>query len=142
MVKKIGYLLAGIFFGFVLSRSGASDYNFIHQMFTGENLKLALLMGTAIVTGAIGMQLVRLSGNKDVKGNDIRINKKPLNKYTVIGGAVFGLGWAVTGACPGTVLAQLGEGKLLGLFTFLGMLFGTFLYAVLAEKNDKLLSLR
>jgi uncharacterized membrane protein YedE/YeeE len=142
MVKKIGYLRAGIFFGFVLSRSGASDYNFIHQMFTGENLKLALLMGTAIVTGAIGMQLVRLSGNKDVKGNDIRINKKPLNKYTVIGGAVFGLGWAVTGACPGTVLAQLGEGKLLGLFTFLGMLFGTFLSAVLAEKNDKLLSLR
>jgi uncharacterized membrane protein YedE/YeeE len=138
MVKKIGYLLAGIFFGFVLSRSGASDYNFIHWMFTFENMKLALLMGTAIVTGAVGMQIIRLSGNKDVKGKEINLNRKPLNKFTVIGGAVFGLGWAVTGACPGTVLAQLGEGKLLGLFTFLGMIFGTFIYALIAEKNNEL----
>lgn len=138
MMKKIGYLLAGIFFGFVLSRSGASEYNFIHQMFTGENLKLALLMGTAIVTGAIGMQILKLTGNKDVKRKEIQINKKPLNKYTVIGGALFGLGWAFTGACPGTVLAQLGEGKLLGLFTALGMVFGTFIYALVAEKNRAL----
>jgi len=117
MLKRIGFLLFGIFFGFVLSRSGASDYNFIHQMFTGENLKLALLMGTAIVTGAIGMIILKRAGNKDIKGDQIKISKKPLNKYTVIGGAIFGLGWAITGACPGTVLAQVGEGKLLGLFT-------------------------
>lgn len=138
MMKKIGYLLAGIFFGFVLSRSGASDYNFIHWMFAFENMKLALLMGTAIVTGAIGMQIIRLAGNKDVKGQEIGINRKPLNKFTLIGGALFGLGWAVTGACPGTVLAQLGEGKLLGLFTALGMVFGTFVYALIAEKNTQL----
>lgn len=138
MVKKIGYLFAGIFFGFVLSRSGASDYNFIHQMFTFENMKLALLMGTAVVTGAIGMQIIRLTGNNDVKGKEININRKPLNKFTVIGGALFGLGWAVTGACPGTVLAQIGEGKLLGLFTLLGMVFGTFVYALIAEKNTQL----
>lgn len=138
MLKKIGYLLAGIFFGFVLSRTGASDYNFIHQMFTGENLKLALLMATAIATGAIGIQVLRLTGNKDVHGKEIQINKKPMNKYTVIGGSLFGLGWAVTGACPGTVLAQIGEGKLLGLFTLLGMVFGTFVYAIVAEKNSQL----
>lgn len=138
MLRKIGYLLTGMLFGFVLSRSGASDYNFIHQMFTGENLKLAFLMGTAIVTGAIGMQIVRLAGNKDVKGKEIQINRKPLNKYTIIGGALFGIGWAVTGACPGTVLAQVGEGKLLALFTLVGMVFGTFVYALIAEKNRQL----
>ena len=138
MLKRIGFLLFGIFFGFVLSRSGASDYNFIHQMFTGENLKLALLMGTAIVTGAIGMIILKRAGNKDIKGDQIKISKKPLNKYTVIGGAIFGLGWAITGACPGTVLAQVGEGKLLGLFTLLGMIFGTFIYALIAEKNKEL----
>ncbi len=138
MLKRIGFLLFGIFFGFVLSRSGASDYNFIHQMFTGENLKLALLMGTAIVTGAIGMIILKRAGNKDIKGDQIKISKKPLNKYTVIGGAIFGLGWAITGACPGTVLAQVGEGKLLGLFTLLGMIFGTFIYALVAEKNKEL----
>ncbi|NCB24975.1 MAG: YeeE/YedE family protein [Bacteroidia bacterium] len=138
MVKKLGFLVAGIFFGFVLSRSGASEYNFIYWMFTGENLKLALLMGTAIVTGAIGMQIIKRTGNKDAKGKEIQINRKPLNKYTVIGGVLFGLGWAVTGACPGTVLAQVGEGKLLALFTLIGLIFGTFIYSLFAEKNDKI----
>ncbi|NLA43659.1 YeeE/YedE family protein [Candidatus Saccharibacteria bacterium] len=137
MLKRIGFLLFGIFFGFVLSRSGASDYNFIHQMFTGENLKLALLMGTAIVTGAIGMIILKRAGNKDIKGDQIKISKKPLNKYTVIGGAIFGLGWAITGACPGTVLAQVGEGKLLGLLTLLDMIYGTFIYALVAVKNKE-----
>lgn len=138
MIKKIGYLLFGIIFGFALSRSGASDYNFIHKMFTGENLKLALLMGTAIVTGAIGMKILKLTGNKDIQDKVIKINRKPLTKYTAIGGALFGLGWAVTGACPGTVLAQIGEGKLLGLFTLLGIVFGTYIYALIAEKNRQL----
>ncbi len=138
MAKKIAYLLAGIFFGFALSRSGASDYNFIYHMFTGEDLKLALLMGTAIVVAAIGMALIKAMGNKDVRGKEIKINRKPLNKYTVIGGILFGIGWAVSGACPGTVLAQIGEGKILGLFTFVGLLFGTYLYALLAENNSRI----
>lgn len=138
MVKKIGYLLAGVFFGFSLSRSGASDYNFIYYMFIGENLKLALLMGTAIVVGAIGMLILKALGNKDVTGKEIKINRKPLNKYTVIGGSLFGVGWAVSGACPGTVLAQIGEGKVLGIATFLGIMCGTYLYALTAEKKPKL----
>jgi len=133
VVKKTGFLLAGIFFGFVLSRSGASDYNYIYYMFTGENLKLALLMGTAIVVGAIGMMVLKALGNKDIQGGEIAINRKPLNKNTVIGGILFGVGWAVSGACPGTVLVQIGEGKVLGLFTFLGMLFGTYLYVLMAS---------
>lgn len=138
MLRKIAYLLAGIFFGFALSRSGASDYDFIYQMFTGENLKMALLMGTAIVIGAIGMKILKLTGNKDITGKEISINRKPLTRYTGIGAALFGIGWAATGACPGTVLAQIGEGKLLGLFTLLGMVFGTFIYALLAEGNSQL----
>lgn len=127
-----------MFFGFALSRSGASDYNFIYYMFTGENLKLALLMGTAIVVGAIGMIALKALGNKDITGKEIVISKKPLNTYTVIGGILFGIGWAVSGACPGTVLAQIGEGKILGLLTFAGLLFGTYVYALMAENNPKL----
>lgn len=138
MLRNIAYLFAGIFFGFALSRSGASDYDFIYQMFTGENLKLALLMGTAIVIGAAGMKILKLTGSKDITGTDININRKPLTRYTVIGAALFGIGWAATGACPGTVLAQIGEGKLLGLFTLLGMVFGTFIYALLAERDKQL----
>lgn len=70
MGRKIGFLLAGVFFGFTLSRSGASDYNYIYHMFTGENLKLALLMGTAIIVAAIGMIILKALGNKDVKGSE------------------------------------------------------------------------
>ena len=136
MLKKLGFLLAGIFFGFVLSRSGASDYNFIYGMFTGGNLKLALLMGTAIVVGAVGMIILKALGNKDIRGNPIKISKKPFNKYTIIGGAIFGIGWALYGACPGTFLAQLGEGTLIGLFTFTGMICGTFVFALIAEKKE------
>lgn len=139
MLKKIEYLLMGMFFGFTLSRSGASDYNFIYQMFTGQNLKLALLMGTAIIVGAIGMIILKAFGNRDIQGKAIRINRKPFNKYTVIGGILFGIGWAVSGACPGTVLVQLGEGKILGIMTFLGMICGTYIYAVIAENNKALL---
>ncbi len=135
MKKKLEYLIAGILFGFTLSRSGASEYDMIHQMFTGENLKLALLMGTAIITAMIGMRILKLLGNKDIEGREIKISKKPLKKYAPIGGALFGIGWAVTGACPGTVLAQLGEGKVLALFTLLGMMTGTYIYALLAEEH-------
>jgi len=135
MIKKIGYLAAGAVFGFTLSRAGASDYNYIYRMFTGEDLKLALLIGTAIVVGMIGITILKSFGNKDITGKTIKTSRKPFNRYTVIGGIVFGTGWAVSGACPGTVLAQIGEGKILGLFTFLGMLFGTFIYALVAEKR-------
>ncbi|MDD3027251.1 MAG: YeeE/YedE thiosulfate transporter family protein [Erysipelotrichaceae bacterium] len=135
MIRKIGYLFTGMFFGFSLSRSGASHYDYIYQMFTGENLKLALLMGTAIIVGAIGMTVLKALGNKDINGQEIQINRKPFNHNTIIGGIIFGMGWAVSGACPGTVLAQLGEGKILGLVTFSGMLLGTYIYARFAHKD-------
>ena len=138
MLKKICYLLTGIFFGFALSRSGASHYDYIYLMFAGKNLKLAFLMGTAIVVGGLGMVLLKKLGNKDVHGNEIKISSKPFGAFTIVGGILFGMGWALSGACPGTVLAQLGEGKVLGLFTFLGMLFGTYLYARLVEKSSNL----
>ncbi len=138
MANKLAYLLCGIFFGFTLSRSGASEYNYIHYLFTGEDLKLALLIATAIITAAIGMQVLKLLGNRDMRGGKIMIQRKPLNNYTAVGGSLFGIGWAISGACPGTVLAQLGEGKILGFCTMLGLLCGTFLYALMAEKNPEL----
>ncbi|MDP3058685.1 MAG: YeeE/YedE thiosulfate transporter family protein, partial [bacterium] len=103
-------------------------------MFTGENLWLAWVILSAIVTGAIGMQLIKLFGGKGFRHAVIDIKQEPFTKATVVGGAIFGLGWAVSGACPGTVLAQIGEGKVLGLFTVIGLLAGTYLYALLLDK--------
>lgn len=138
MNKKIAFLCFGLVFGFTLSRVGASDYNLIYRMFTGEDLKLAFVIGSAIITAAIGMKVLMALGGKTIDGQPVKVMKKALNKNNAIGGALFGIGWGISGACPGTVLAQIGEGKLLGIASLLGMVAGTYIFALLAEKNKSL----
>lgn len=138
MHKKIGFLGFGIFFGFVLSRVGASDFDLIMGMFIGKDLTLAWVMITAIVIGAIGMQILKRTAKPVRSGEPLKISHKKLGRYSLLGAAIFGIGWGISGACPGTVLAQLGEGKVLGLFTFLGMICGTYIYALLKEKHANL----
>ena len=136
MSKMSRYLLFGLIFGFTLSRVGASDYDMLYLMFRLENLKIAWVIITAIITAFFGMRLLKLSGGKTCDGTDININKKQLNwRNNIMGGALFGIGWGMTGACPGTVLAQVGEGKILGIVSFAGMLLGTYVFAWLVEKN-------
>jgi uncharacterized protein len=138
MNKKIGFLGFGALFGFALSRVGASDYSLITGMFIGKDLKIAWVMITAIIIGAIGMQILKKLEKPVRSGEALKISHKKLGRFSLLGGAVFGLGWGITGACPGTVLAQLGEGKIFGFFTFLGMICGTYIYALLKEKNAEL----
>lgn len=138
MAKNMQYLLFGSIFGFVLSRVGASDYDLIFTMFTGENMKLAYVIITAILTAGAGMAVLKRLGMKGYGGTPITLSKKPLQvKLNILGGAIFGLGWAVTGACPGTVLAQVGEGKLLGLVSMTGMVLGTYAYALMQERKEE-----
>ena len=138
MTQKTALLCFGVFFGFALSRVGAGEYDLIYGMFTGTNLKLAWVMITAIIIGHIGIRWLATRGNITKGGEPIKISLKKLKTTSLIGGAVFGIGWGLSGACPGTVLAQLGEGKVLGLFTAVGMIYGTYLYARLVEKNPDL----
>lgn len=136
MGRKLGLGLVGVVFGFALSRSGASEYNYIHSMFTGEDLHLAFLMATAIAVGAAGMFLLRRAGNRTYDGKPVKTKFKPLNWGNAVGGTIFGLGWGLAGACPGTVLAQLGEGKVLALFTVAGLLLGTYAYALMSGREE------
>lgn len=138
MSRKLAFLGLGTYFGFVLSRVGASEYDLIYFMFTLEDLKLAWVIITAIITAGLVMKLLKALGSTGYKGREIDIKQKPLSPLNVVGGIVFGMGWAISGACPGTALAQVGEGKLLGLFTFAGLILGTYLYALLVEKNPEL----
>ena len=73
-----------------------------------------------------------------IRGDPVQAKTKSLHRGTVIGGVIFGLGWGISGACPGTVLAQLGEGKVLAVFTFTGIIAGTYLYAILFPRLHKL----
>ncbi len=135
MSKKLGFLGFGLIFGFALSRVGASDFNLIYFMFTGVDLTLVGVIGTAIVIGALGMFVLRLRGAKTAGGQPITVKRKDLKRWSLLGALIFGLGWGLAGACPGTVLAQIGEGKWLGGFTVLGMIVGTYVYAHLKSAN-------
>ncbi len=136
MTGKIGFLGFGILFGFALSRVGASNFDLIFGMFTGEDLKIAWVILLAVITGHIGMRILtgNVGRNRTRFGQPIQISHKKVGQWSLVGAALFGIGWGIAGACPGTVLAQIGEGKLLGLFTLAGMIVGTYFYAVLKEE--------
>lgn len=138
MGKKTGFLVFGIVFGFALSRVGASEFDLIFNMFTGTDFKLVGVIVTAILVGYLGMRFLQARGKATRSGDPLKISHKKLGKYSLWGGALFGIGWGMAGACPGTVLAQLGEGKIFALFTFIGMIYGTYIYARLKETNKEL----
>jgi uncharacterized membrane protein YedE/YeeE len=86
------------------------------------------VIGGAIATAALGLWILRRTGNLTVSGRPIKVRRKPWHRGAIWGGLLFGAGWALSGACPGTSLVQVGEGKLVALFTVVGILTGTYLY--------------
>ncbi len=125
MQKLVIFALA-VVFGFVLSRSGAADYNFIQKMFLFESFQLYGIIGTAVLVTAPGLWLLKRHG-KAANGAPLAIAKKPRHKGQVVGGLLFGAGWAITGMCPGPVLVTLGEGKLYAWGALAGVVSGAYL---------------
>lgn len=121
-------LACGLVFGFILQRVGATDYDAIANMFLLEDLHLAGVIGVAVVVAGVGLGLVRRAHAGPLAVYAAVIKGKPMKPGIVVGAIAFGTGWAITGTCPGTGLAQLGEGQLMAVFTVVGMFFGTALY--------------
>ncbi len=138
MNKKLGFLGFGVLFGFALSRVGASEYDLIVGMFIGQDYKLAWVIVTAIIVGFAGMQVLKKFSRPVASGEPLKISYKELKRWSIPGAAIFGIGWGISGACPGTVLTQVGEGKIYGLFTMAGMICGTYIYARLKESRPDL----
>ena len=128
--ERIFHLLFGVAFGLILSRSGATDYGVVQGMFLFEDLRLYGIIGVAVAVIAPGLWLIRRHG-KTLGGEAIHIPTKPRHRGNLIGGALFGVGWALTGMCPGPVLVNLGEGKLYAWAALAGALVGTSLMGVL-----------
>jgi len=131
------YILCGTAFGFVLSRSGAADYDMVQGMFLLTNVQLYGIIGTAVVLTAPGLWLLEKHG-KTLFGKKLTIETKPRHKGNIVGGVSFGIGWSLTGMCPGPILVNVGEGKLYALAALAGALVGAALfgklYAPLAKK--------
>jgi hypothetical protein len=120
-VKPIVATAFGALFGVLLSRARATDYDAITGMFLLRDLHLMGVIGVAVVTAALGMAVLRARGRAQ------GIQPKPYHRLVFAGGLIVGIGWALSGACPGTALAQIGEGKLYALATVLGLVAGTWL---------------
>lgn len=127
------YLGLGVAFGLVLSRSGAADFGFVQGMFLLRNPQLFGIIGTAIALAAPGLYLLARHG-RAVDGEALRITAKAPHGGNVVGGALFGVGWAMTGMCPGPIFVNLGEGKLYALPALAGALFGAWLYGALRPR--------
>jgi len=127
------YLALGAVFGLVLSRSGAADYDFIQGMFLFEEFQLYGILGTAVIITAPGLMLLKRCG-KTANGEPIVIEKKPGHRGNLYGGILFGVGWSITGMCPGPVLVNIGEGKLYAIAALAGVLVGASAFGGLYPK--------
>ncbi|HYH55474.1 MAG TPA: DUF6691 family protein [Anseongella sp.] len=131
---NIRFLIAGTLFGFVLVKSEVVSWFRIQEMFHLESFHMYGVIGSAILTGAISIGLIKKFSLKTIDGAPVRIPSKQFHKGQVFGGLIFGLGWAMTGACPGPLFAQAGSGYSVVVITLLGALSGTWVYGWLKEK--------
>ncbi|NBL64103.1 YeeE/YedE family protein [Flavobacterium sp. NST-5] len=134
-MKFIKYLLVGIIFGIVLTKSEAVSWYRIYEMFQFQSIHMYGIITTAIITGVIGIQLFKRNQVKDVDGTLINIPDKDKGfKNYLIGGTIFGLGWGMIGTCPGPIFILIGAGFYAVGIIFLGALAGTFCYGLIKDK--------
>ena len=134
------YVVLGTIFGFVLSRSGAADYNYIQGMFLFENFQLYGIIGTAVVLTAPGLWLIQRRGVTAL-GAPVQIELKPMTRGTVVGSVLFGVGWSIAGMCPGPILVNIGEGKIYALAALAGALTGAGVFGTLYSRLQSTLRL-
>lgn len=134
-MKFLKYILVGFIFGIVLTKSEAVSWYRIYEMFQFQSFHMYGIIGVAVITGIIGVQIIKHFKVKDLNGNPIIItDKEPGSVRYWVGGLLFGLGWALVGACPGPIFILLGAGILPVLFILIGALLGTFIYGVIKDK--------
>ena len=139
-VTSAVYLAFGTVFGFILSRSGAADYDYIQGMFLFEEFQLYGIIGTAVVVTAPGLWLLKRYG-RTLTGQPIVIDRKPQHRGNLWGGILFGVGWSITGMCPGPILVNIGEGKMYAIAAFAGVIVGASAFSVLYERLTPLFRL-
>lgn len=133
-MNKLTSLILGIGFGFILTKSEVVSWFRIQKMFRFEEPYMYLIIGTAVIIGAISVQILKIFGIKSISKEELDFSSKPLTKGAVIGGVIFGIGWSITGACPGPIFAQIGTGEYAAFVTLIGAVLGSFLYNMLKSK--------
>jgi len=124
----------GVIFGITLYKSEVIRWDRIHAMFRFEELHMYIIIGMATAGATPSMWLIKRFGLKTVRGDEIPIKDPPFQRGVIYGGLTFGVGWAITAACPGPIYAQIGSGELAAIATLAGAVGGMFAYAVLQPR--------
>lgn len=128
------YVAVGMLFGIVFVKAEIVSWFRIQEMFTFQSFHMYGVIGTAVAVGVISVAIIKKLNIKTMQGEKIIIVPKPFTKGQIYGSLLFGLGWAMTGACPGPIFAQIGTGLLSGLVILASALLGTWTYGYFKDK--------
>ncbi|MFT5596653.1 MAG: putative membrane protein YedE/YeeE [Flammeovirgaceae bacterium] len=134
-MKGLKFILAGILFGIVMTKSEAISWYRIQEMFRFQAFHMYGIIGTAVVFGVLAHMVIKKKGLKDIAKNPIVFNDKAKTwKRYIIGGTIFGMGWALTGACPGPIFVTFGYGYWVFSVIIASAILGTFVYGLVMKK--------
>ncbi len=131
---NLKYLVVGILFGIVFVKAEVISWFRIQEMFRLQSFHMFGIIGSAVAVGMLSVFLIKKFGIKTIYGEPIVIHPKEFNKGQIYGGLLFGFGWAITGACPGPLFAQIGTGATAILITLLSAIAGTWVYGYFRDK--------
>ncbi|WP_068597578.1 DUF6691 family protein [Vaginella massiliensis] len=134
-MRNFSFILLGIVFGITMYKAEAASWFRIYEMFNFQSFHMYGFIGSALIIGLIGVQMMKKKKAKDINGKPIEIQPKAKSivRY-LVGGTFFGLGWALVGACPGPIFVLLGTGVYAMIIVIVGALLGTYLYGVVKDK--------
>ncbi len=126
--QYIKFIVVGVLFGIVFVKAEIISWFRIQEMFRLQSFHMYGVIGSAIVVGLLSVWLIKKFNIKTINGETITFTKKSFNKGQIYGGLLFGFGWALTGACPGPLFAQIGTGATVVIITLLSAIAGTWVY--------------
>ena len=133
-MKNIKFLILGTIFGIILVKSEVISWFRIQEMFRFQSFHMYGIIGSAIIIGAISIIIIKKLKIKSINGEVINPTTKPLEKSNLYGGVLFGLGWALIGACPGPLYALIGAGNTIIIIPIIGAFIGVLTYGTLKNK--------
>lgn len=134
-MKFLKYLIVGLVFGITLTKAEIISWYRIYEMFKFQSFHMYGVIGSAVILGIIGIQIMKRNNLKSASGEPIVIKpKEPGVWKNLLGGILFGLGWAMTGACPGPLFILLGNGIGVILVVVVSALLGTYTYGLIRHK--------
>jgi uncharacterized membrane protein YedE/YeeE len=131
---NLKYSVVGVLFGIVFVKAEIISWFRIQEMFRLQSFHMYGVIGSAIFVGLISVLLIKRFNIKTIHGEAIQFSKKPFSYGQIYGGLLFGLGWAVTGACPGPLYAQIGSGTTVIVVTLISAIAGTWVYGLIRER--------